>query len=170
VREAGLRGVPVVELDRGGDVTWHGPGQAVVYPILPLRRLGLSLGGCLRALEAAGLAALARFGVDAETRDGLTGVWVGGAKIGFIGIACRSGVTYHGMSLNSTCDLSAFGTIAPCGLEGCRVTSVAERTGRAVPAAELGRAAAEALAERLGLELRRGCDALEGERRGARVG
>ncbi len=149
---------PVVELDRGGDVTYHGPGQLMVYPVLPLKRVDISLVGYLRALERAAIDALARHGVRAHARDGLTGVWVDidgcDAKIGSIGIACRRWVTYHGMSVNITCDLSAFDAITPCGIDRVRVTSLAEIMPGAPPSIdELGRAVAEELARTLGVEL-----------------
>jgi len=149
---------PVIELDRGGDVTYHGPGQLMVYPVLPLKRVDISLVGYIRALEASAMAALARWRLEAHARDGLTGVWVDidgrDAKIGSIGIACRRWVTYHGMSVNITCDLAAFDTITPCGIEGARVTSLAEMMRCAPPSIEeLGRAVAEELARALGLRL-----------------
>jgi lipoyl(octanoyl) transferase len=156
---------PVIELDRGGDVTYHGPGQVMVYPVLPLKRVGVSLVGYIRALEASGVAALARWRLEAHARDGLTGVWVdidgSDAKIGSIGIACRRWITYHGMSLNVSCDLAAFDAITPCGIEGVRVTSLAEIMGRAPPSIdELGRAVAECLAREVGLKLARRAAAL----------
>jgi len=149
---------PVIELDRGGDVTYHGPGQLMVYPVLPLKRVDISLVGYIRALEASAIAALARWRVEAHARDGLTGVWVDidgcDAKIGSIGIACRRWVTYHGMSVNITCDLSAFDAITPCGIDRVRLTSLAEIMGRAPPSIEgLGRAVVEELARTLGLRL-----------------
>lgn len=149
---------PVVELDRGGDVTYHGPGQVMVYPVLPLKRVDVSLVGYIRALEASAMAALARWRIEAHARDGLTGVWVDidgcDAKIGSIGIACRRWVTYHGMSVNITCDLSAFDAITPCGIEGARVTSLAAIMPGAVPSIrELGGAVAEELAGKVGLGL-----------------
>ena len=149
---------PVIELDRGGDVTYHGPGQVVIYPVLPLKRLGVSLVGYIRSLERAAIDALARYGVRAHAREGLTGVWVDidgcDAKVGSIGIACRRWVTYHGMSVNITCDLSAFDAITPCGIDRVRVTSLAEIMCGAPPSIdELGRAVAEELARTLGLHL-----------------
>ena len=153
---------PVVELDRGGDVTYHGPGQAVVYPVLPLRKLGLTLLGYMRALEGAGVDALARCGVEAFRRDGFTGVWVRrdgeAAKIGSIGVGCRRWVTYHGMSVNVSCDLDSFSDIRSCGIEGVQVTSLAEMASRdaavRVPSVpELGREVAVSLAGSVGIEL-----------------
>jgi lipoyl(octanoyl) transferase len=151
VRDAG---VPVVEVDRGGDVTWHGPGQLVLHPVLPLKELGITLMGYLRALESSAIEALIEYGVRADCREGLTGTWVGDAKVGFIGIACRKWITYHGLSINVDCDLSAFSPIVPCGIADCRVTSLAELLPSAPPIEELGERVAAALARRLGLELR----------------
>jgi lipoate-protein ligase B len=145
---------PIVEVDRGGDVTWHGPGQLVIHPVLPLKRLGVSLTGCLRLFEGAAIDALGKIGVSARRRQGFTGVWVGEAKLGFIGVACRKWVTYHGMSLNVDCDLSAFAAIVPCGIEDCQVTSLAQIMARPPAIAELGGEVARALARRLGIELR----------------
>jgi lipoyl(octanoyl) transferase len=155
VRDASL---PVVELGRGGDVTWHGPGQVVVYPVLPLKRLGLSLIGYLRALERAGVDALAGRGIAAYTRKGLTGIWVrtrdgGYAKIGSIGVGCRRWITFHGLCVNVTCDLAPFDAITPCGIEGVRVTRVADLVETPPSVEALGREAALALAKAAGLEL-----------------
>jgi len=146
-------GTPVVEVDRGGDVTWHGPGQLVIHPVLPLKRLGVSLIGYIRALERCAIAALATLGVNAGCREGLTGTWVGDEKLGFIGIACRKWVTYHGMSVNVTCDLDAFSSIVPCGIPGCAVTSLARLVASPPSIEELGRALAEELCREVGLEL-----------------
>ena len=108
-------GVEVVETNRGGDVTWHGPGQSVVHPVAALKRLGVSLTGYLRLLESSAIDALKAFGVAARTRAGLTGIWVGDEKLGFIGTGCRRWVSYHGLSINVDCDLSVFERIVPCG-------------------------------------------------------
>lgn len=146
-------GVPVVDVDRGGDITWHGPGQLVIHPVLPLKRLDLSLVGYLRQLEAAAMTALAALGIESQRREGLTGTWVGDGKLGFIGIACRKWTTYHGMSINIDCDLSAFDRIVPCGIEGCRVTSIAELIDTRPTVSELGRSVADALRRQLSLDL-----------------
>jgi lipoyl(octanoyl) transferase len=149
-----LRGATrVVEVDRGGDVTWHGHGQLVVHPVLPIRKLGISLTGYLRLLEAAAFDALRAYGIEAHRRDGFTGVWVGDRKVGFIGVACRKWVTYHGLSINLDCDLDAFEAMVPCGIEGCRVTSLAHLV-EPVPAFDaLGTAVVGAVAARAGLDL-----------------
>jgi lipoate-protein ligase B len=145
--------VPVVEVDRGGDVTWHGPGQLVVHPVVPIKRLSLSLIGYLRLLESSAIDALATFGVRAHRREGRTGIWVGERKLGFIGIACRRWIAYHGMSINVACDLSAFDAIVPCGIEGCRVTSLAELTGRPPALGEVAVRAVQSLSRQLGVDV-----------------
>ena len=118
-------GIKLVKTDRGGDVTYHGPGQLVGYPILRLRELGLDLHAYLRALEASVILTLAEFGLEG-TRKGLAGVWVGDKKVCSIGVAVRKWVTYHGFALNVCPDLSHFSFINPCGLSADCVTSLAE--------------------------------------------
>ena len=100
---------PVVEVERGGDVTWHGPGQLVGYPILALDEGERDLHQVLRRLEAALIAVLAACGLEGGRREGYTGVWCGGAKVASLGIAVRSWVTYHGFALNVDCDLGMTG-------------------------------------------------------------
>ncbi len=118
------RGIELCQTDRGGDVTYHGPGQAVFYPILDLKKIGQDLHQYLRMLEEAAIAPLReRFGLNAYRRDGLTGVWVGPYKVGFIGIAVKKWVAYHGMSLNVGVDPESFSLIKPCGLN-LRVASI----------------------------------------------
>ena len=148
------RGITVVETDRGGRSTYHGPGQLVGYPILDLRRYGQDLHVYLRSLEHALVAALRELGVDAETIAGLTGVWAGGRKIAAIGIKARHWVTMHGFSLNVDPDLAPMrDDLVPCGLYGRDVTSIAELLGeRAASRSEVERRVLEALADSLGLE------------------
>jgi lipoyl(octanoyl) transferase len=123
------RGIDVFEIERGGDVTYHGPGQLVGYPIFDLAGTGLrrDLHWFLRELEAALIAALAAFGIPGERRERYTGVWTGGGsrKIASIGIHVRQWVTWHGFALNVTTDLSAFDLIVPCGIPDVAMTSVA---------------------------------------------
>ena len=111
------RGIAVVETDRGGGATYHGPGQIVGYPIVDLRRRRLTVRRYLGVLEDALTTALAAEGIVAYTRPGLTGVWTDGGKIAAIGIAVRSGVARHGFALNVDTDMSGFGAIVPCGLQ-----------------------------------------------------
>ncbi|MGH7499950.1 MAG: lipoyl(octanoyl) transferase LipB [Gemmatimonadales bacterium] len=124
------RGVEVVEVERGGDVTYHGPGQLVGYPILDLRGHREDLHWYLRQLEATLITALDDLGVPAERNPGLTGVWTRGRKIASIGIHVKQWVTFHGFALNVTTDLDYFGLIVPCGIAGVVMTSVAQETGR----------------------------------------
>ncbi len=127
------RGVPVVEVERGGDVTYHGPGQLVGYPILDLRGHRQDLHWYLRTLEDGLSAALGILGVEAGRRPGLTGVWTAGRKIASIGIHVKQWVTFHGFALNVTTDLSLFDLIVPCGIEDVVMTSVAEELLRSDP-------------------------------------
>ena len=120
------RGVPVVEVERGGDVTYHGPGQLVGYPILDLTRHRRDLHWYLRTLEDALVLALGRLGIEADRRPGLTGVWTAGRKIASIGIHVKQWVTFHGFALNVATDLAAFDLIVPCGIRDVVMTSVAE--------------------------------------------
>jgi lipoate-protein ligase B len=123
------RGVEVYEVERGGDVTWHGPGQLVGYPIVDLKHHREDLHWYLRELEGALIDALGVLGVAAERRPGLTGVWTGGRKIASIGIHVKQWVTFHGFALNVTSDLAGFGLIVPCGIQGVTMTSVARELG-----------------------------------------
>lgn len=124
------RGVEVAEVERGGDVTYHGPGQLVGYPILQLREHREDLHWYLRQLEAALIAALGELGVAAERNPGLTGVWTSGRKIASLGIHVKQWVTFHGFALNVSTDLRGFDLIVPCGIEGVTMTSVAAELGR----------------------------------------
>lgn len=119
-------GFDVVSVDRGGDVTYHGPGQLVAYPILDLRQWKPSIQWYLRALEGVLIAQLEQYGLHAERRPGYTGVWVGNAKVAAIGIGLHNWVSYHGIALNVSNDLSPFRLIVPCGIPHLPVTSLAE--------------------------------------------
>ncbi len=125
------QGIEVVEVERGGDVTFHGPGQLVGYPILDLTAHRQDLHWYLRALEAALIGALHTLGVPAERRLGFTGVWTGGRKIASLGVHVRQWVTWHGFALNITTDLRSFERIVPCGIDGVEMTSIARERGAA---------------------------------------
>ena len=116
--------VPVHRVSRGGQVTYHGPGQLVGYPILALQGRQRDVHAYLRALEQGLIDALARWAIGATRREGLTGVWVGERKIASIGVGIRRWVTLHGFALNVSTDLSRFEAIVPCGIHGCRMTSL----------------------------------------------
>jgi len=120
------RGIDVEPTSRGGRVTYHAPGQLVGYPIMAIG----DVIAYLRTLEGAVIAALADEGVHACVREGLTGVWVGDRKIGSIGLHVSRGVTMHGFAVNVDCDLTPFEWIVPCGIDGVRMTSLAQETGR----------------------------------------
>src|SRR5437763_1471013 len=115
-----LQGIEVAETNRGGRVTYHGPGQLVGYPIMAIT----DVIAFVRTMERAVITALADEGVEAEVRDGLTGVWVGDRKIGSIGVHVSRGVTMHGFAVNVDNDLQPFEWIVPCGIDGVRMTSV----------------------------------------------
>ena len=118
------RGVEVVECERGGKATYHGPGQLVGYPVIDLRRGDIDLHRYLRLLEEVLISALGKLGIQAQRRAGMTGVWAGEGKIASIGVAVRGWVTFHGFALNITCDLRPFQWFVPCGLTGIEMTSV----------------------------------------------
>ncbi len=124
-------GIDVVEVERGGDVTFHGPGQLVGYPILDLGGHRRDLHWYLRTLEQALIDALGELRIPAERNPGLTGVWTRGRKIASIGIHVKQWVTWHGFALNVTTELAAFDRIVPCGIPGVVMTSVANERGRA---------------------------------------
>jgi lipoate-protein ligase B len=121
-----MQGIEVHQTTRGGRVTYHGPGQIVGYPIMGIT----DVIAFLRKMESAMIAALADEGVEAEIRDGLTGVWVGERKIGSIGVHVSRGVTMHGFAVNVDNDLQPFEWIVPCGIDGVRMTSLYLETGR----------------------------------------
>jgi lipoyl(octanoyl) transferase len=115
-------GIPVVAIDRGGQVTYHGPGQVVVYVLLDLRRRGYGVKELVSRLEQAVIDLLADLGVAAERLAGAPGVYVGGAKIAALGLRIRNGCSYHGLALNVAMELAPFAAINPCGYAGMRVT------------------------------------------------
>ena len=129
-------GVAVRETDRGGDITYHGPGQLVAYAIFDLNRLGIGIHGHMRLLEEIVLGTLAAFGITGERDAGATGVWVGPAplrKICALGVRASRYVTMHGLALNVAPDLAHFNLIVPCGLAGRPVTSMAAELGASCP-------------------------------------
>jgi lipoyl(octanoyl) transferase len=144
-------GIEMHECGRGGDVTYHGPGQLVGYPILALGGERRDAHAYLRDLEEALILTAGDYGVLARRSPGLTGVWAGGLKLAAIGVRIGAGwVTSHGFALNVSLDLSGFRTIVPCGIEGRGVTSLLELTGRSLPLREVAATAAGHLARVLG--------------------
>ena len=146
-------GTPVVQVDRGGRITWHGPGQLVGYPIVKLLK-PTELVGFVRTLESALIKVCAEVGVNAVRVDGRSGVWIsdsnGDRKIAAIGIRVASGVTMHGFALNVSPDLSKFSQIVPCGIDDAAVTSVAIELDRTVDIAEITPIVETHLVEALG--------------------
>ena len=148
------RGVELFEVERGGDVTFHGPGQLVGYPIIDLKRHRKDLHWYLRQLEEALIQALATFGISGERTAGLTGVWTKGRKIASIGVHARDWVTWHGFALNVTTDLSYFDLMVPCGIQSVTMTSIAKESGRPdVSLDEVSSAVVDAFALAFGLSL-----------------
>ena len=123
---------PVRKVERGGDITYHGPGQLVGYPILKLAELGLKPRSYLRALEAVLIEAVRPFGVEAAALAGFTGLWAGRRKLASIGVAVRGGVSYHGFALNMNTDLAPFRRIHPCRLESDSMTTMHQVLGKPV--------------------------------------
>jgi lipoyl(octanoyl) transferase len=155
-RDLGARGIEIHDSARGGDVTYHGPGQLVGYPVLALNEGERDAHGYLRALEEALIRTSADYGIDAGRREGLTGVWVGDRKLASIGVRISTGwITSHGFALNVTTDLSGFETIVPCGIRGCAMTSIAELTGERPGLEEVGHRAAARLASAMSRSLER---------------
>jgi lipoate-protein ligase B len=147
---AGLS-IPVVEVERGGDLTWHGPGQLVGYPIVDLQELGLGVREYLRELEGALIDALAEHDLPAGRREGATGVWVAAHKIASIGVAVRRHVTCHGFALNVHPDLQEFHRIRPCGFDPQVMTSMQKLLGEELSMGNVTLQVLRALVQRLAL-------------------
>jgi len=124
------RGIELVRTDRGGDVTYHGPGQLVIYPIFDLTRRGKDLHRWLRDLEETMILTLSSFGIEGKRFPPHTGAWVGDRKVAAIGIKVKKWVSMHGIALNCNNDLTPFESIIPCGIQGYGVTSLSEELGR----------------------------------------
>ena len=139
--------VPVHRVSRGGQVTFHGPGQLVGYPILALPRHRRDVHAYIRSLENVLIETLGVYGLQAQQRAGLTGVWLGEQKIASIGVGIRRWVTFHGFALNVDPDLSYFNDIIPCGLHGVRMTSMAQALGRTIALGEVKIRLAEIFAD-----------------------
>jgi lipoate-protein ligase B len=144
-------GIEIYDVERGGDVTFHGPGQLVAYPIMDLKRHRRDLHWYLRQLEATLIATLGHFGIAAGRRDGLTGVWTDERKIASIGVHARDWVTWHGMALNVSTRLVDFQWIVPCGITGVEMTSMERELGTAPDAVAVREQLAATLANTFGL-------------------
>ncbi|RCV91045.1 lipoyl(octanoyl) transferase LipB [Billgrantia montanilacus] len=146
--------IPVVQTDRGGQVTYHGPGQVVLYPLLDVRRARLGVRDLVSALENAVITVLAEFDVEARARPDAPGVYVGQAKIASLGLRIRRGASFHGVALNVDGDLSPFDRINPCGYAGMAMTRLADLVTDCPGAEAVGERLAECLAHELGRDIR----------------
>ena len=140
---------PVFAINRGGQATYHGPGQLMGYPIIDLRRYGMDLHRYLRWLEQLLIELLAGHGVSASRRESLTGVWVGGRKIASIGVGVRHWITMHGFALNVSGDLAPFNHIVPCGINNVAMTSMKKETGREFSVADVAESLEKLVLERV---------------------
>jgi lipoate-protein ligase B len=139
------QGIDLVEVSRGGGATAHNPGQLVVYPIIDLRKRGISAGQYVRTLEALGMELLSILGLQVQVRNALPGLWVDQRKIASIGVRISRGVSFHGMAVNIQNDLRIFDLLVPCGLDGVHVTSLLKETGQTCAMALVKEKAAELL-------------------------
>ena len=121
-------GIPVIQVERGGNITYHGPGQLVVYPVIDLKKAGISVAGYVEALEEVMIRTVADWNIAANRNSLGRGVWAGNAKLGSIGIRVRRTVAFHGMALNVSISMTPFEWINPCGIEGIRMTSMVQET------------------------------------------
>ena len=145
--------IPVLHVDRGGQVTYHGPGQIVAYPLLDLRRLKIGVRDYVCRIEQAVIDTLGEWNIRGERREGAPGVYVDGAKVAALGIRVRRGCTFHGLAFNIAMDLEPFARINPCGYAGLEVVSMSDLGGPSGPEA-VKPALLAALGDRLGLRLR----------------
>ena len=159
-------GVPVHETDRGGQITYHGPGQLVGYPIINLRQLGIGPLQYVRTLEQVIVDTLAHFNIPTYTEPGLTGVWTPGGKIAAIGVKISRGIAFHGFALNVSTDLAYYRHIVPCGITDRPVTSIAAIAGAKVAGMETVR---DTLADKFGAEVGMGMVPIRGESVSARL-
>ncbi len=144
-------GIPVVQIDRGGQITYHGPGQVVAYLLFDLRRQPFKVREFVQRMEQAVINVLASYGIHAARLAGAPGVYVQGAKIAALGLRIKGGCSYHGVALNVNVDLAPYQAINPCGYAGMRVTRLADmvNTGDTPPLAHVGTALAQALIQQL---------------------
>lgn len=145
------QGIDVVPIERGGDITYHGPGQLVAYLIIDIDAARLGVAALIDALESAMAGTARHWGVKARGQKDFRGAWAGSRKLGSIGLTVRRGVTFHGLALNVNNDLTPFDWINPCGIEGCAMTSLARETGRPVNMETARRQLALALEKELNL-------------------
>ena len=145
------RGVEIVPVERGGDITYHGPGQLVVYLVVDLKQGRWSVVDFVDSLEASMVGVAAQWGMAAAGNDDFRGAWIGDRKLGSVGITVRRGITFHGLALNVNTDLGPFAWINPCGIQGCTMTSLAIEAGRPVDMDQVRCQLSEQLSRLLGL-------------------
>ena len=148
-------GIPVIQVERGGKITYHGPGQLVVYPILNLAQLRLGVADYVTALEEVMIRTCAVWGIMVERNEINRGIWVGQRKIGSIGIAVRRDISFHGMALNVDPDLDPFCWVEPCGLEGVRMTSMKQELDKSVPVQKVKGSVMDALSAVFDVQLQK---------------
>ena len=156
--ELAKRGVDLHEIERGGDITFHGPGQAVLYPIIDLRERGRDVRKYLRDLEQFVIGTLADLGLTATVKEGLTGIWVDNHKVGAIGVAVSRWVAYHGVAINVNTDLDYFQLINPCGITQYPVGSISQLVGREIKLAHFNDLLVSHCADFFGYRLERVAD------------
>ena len=147
------RGIPVIKVERGGDITFHGPGQLVVYPIINLRKARIKVIDYVTNLEEVMIRAAADWGIAAERNTMNRGVWVGNNKLGSIGIAIRRGISFHGLAFNVNLSLEPFEWIHPCGLQGIGMTSMERELSRKIPMDQVRDATRSHIEKVFGVEL-----------------
>ncbi len=147
------KGISIVPIERGGDITYHGPGQLVVYPIIDLNAAGLAVVAFVGALEEAMVRTAAHWDLQARGDAVHRGAWIGPRKLGSVGITVRRGVSFHGLALNVATDLAPFAWINPCGIQACAMTTLSRETGAAIPMPAVRREMARHLSDLLDLEL-----------------
>ena len=145
------RQIEIVPVERGGDITYHGPGQVVVYLIVDLKATRLSVVDFVAGLETAMVRTAGHWGIMAAGNDAFRGAWVDRRKLGSVGITVRRGITFHGLALNVNTDLEPFTWINPCGIQGCTMTSLAKETGHQVDMAQVRQQLADHLSDQFGL-------------------
>jgi len=126
--ETGVSKIPIVKTDRGGQITYHGPGQLIIYCLIDLKRLGIGVKKIVSLIEQSIMGLLADYQIESHLKEGAPGVYVNGAKIAALGLKVKNGSTYHGLSLNVDMDLSPFAQINPCGYQGLKVTQLSDLT------------------------------------------
>lgn len=147
------KGISIHRVERGGQVTYHGPGQLVVYTIFDLRKMGMGPSDLVGGLESVIIRTLSAFDIKGERKEGFRGVWAGKDKIASIGIAVRRGISFHGFALNYDPDLSHFELINPCGLDGVRMTSISKILGFPIDKKRLVKTTAGIIEEHFNLNL-----------------